>query len=160
MGIEQQIVTRRPWGRSAVLTFVDFCSTLRAGAVRNGIGPSFGRKPAQNRPKLKNNTLVSRCEPNSDIAAAVDGRCKLYVSKEPGSGSIGRIPGYTWEAGVRAPVLDEHNIGLQLTIPWEGRNPTTKMIRHCVRISSAWIPVGGNCFGHVSKLFLAKLERF
>ena len=39
--------------RSPELMFVDLCSIFQAGAVRNGPEPNFGRKPAQNRPKLK-----------------------------------------------------------------------------------------------------------
>ncbi len=38
--------------RSPELISVDLCSGFQAGAVRNVPGPNFGRKPAQNRPKL------------------------------------------------------------------------------------------------------------
>ena len=43
--------------------FVDLCSIFKAGAVRNGPGPNFGRKPAQNRPKLKSSFLFPNISP-------------------------------------------------------------------------------------------------
>ncbi len=42
-----------PWNQSSELTFVDSCCVVQAGAVRRGPGPNFGRKPAQNRRKVK-----------------------------------------------------------------------------------------------------------
>ena len=42
-----------PQSRSPELIFVDLCSMFQAGAVGNGPGPNFGRKPTQNPQKLK-----------------------------------------------------------------------------------------------------------
>ena len=48
-GIEQEIVTKLPYDRSPGVILVDLWSDFQAGAVGNGPGPNFGRKPAQNR---------------------------------------------------------------------------------------------------------------
>ncbi len=42
-----------PYNRPPELIFVALSSIIQAGAVCDGPGPSFGRKPAQNQPKLK-----------------------------------------------------------------------------------------------------------
>ncbi len=45
--VERRMRTTPPQSRSPELIFVDFCSACQDGAVRNGPGPDFGRKPAQ-----------------------------------------------------------------------------------------------------------------
>ncbi len=47
LGIEQEIVTKWPWNRSPGVMLVDFWGVFQAGAVGNGPGPNFGRKPTQ-----------------------------------------------------------------------------------------------------------------
>jgi hypothetical protein len=42
---------KRLQNRSPERMFVDFCDTFQAGAVCNGPGPNFSRKPDQNRPR-------------------------------------------------------------------------------------------------------------
>ncbi len=50
-----------PWNRSPGLILVDLCSICQAGVVGNGPGPKFGRKPAQNQPKLKSRFQYPDC---------------------------------------------------------------------------------------------------
>ncbi len=50
---EQDMVTKWPDNRFPGLILVGLRIVFQAGAVGNGSGPQFGRKPAPNRPNLK-----------------------------------------------------------------------------------------------------------
>ncbi len=50
--VKYTVCAKLPWNRSPDISFIAFYTIFRAGAVRNGPGPNFGRKPARNRPKL------------------------------------------------------------------------------------------------------------
>ena len=54
LGIEQKMVAKWIYKRSPGIILADLCSVFQDGAVGNGPGPNFGRKPAQNRENLYN----------------------------------------------------------------------------------------------------------
>ncbi len=51
--IERGMLTKWPQNRSPDILFVDVCRIIRVGAVRDGPGSDFGRKPSQIQSKLK-----------------------------------------------------------------------------------------------------------